>query len=120
MDQVAGLVWTMVAVVALLFAALTVSVVKLFGVNRELRKLNRTLQGLEARIGEQERQLAQVRAALDDRGGGDLFAPLVEAFKVFKSKGWAPALTLLGSHLFRSYLGRRRQKPLPSKGSSEE
>ncbi len=120
MDQVAGLVWTLVAVIAVLLFAVLAAVYKLWSVSKELAKLNKTLERLEGRVAEQERQLAEVRAALDTRGGGDAFGPFIEAFKAIKSKGWSGALTLLGTHLFRSYLGKRRQRSLPKTGAVEE
>jgi len=119
MDQVAVLVWIMIAVIAVLLFAVLAAVTKLWSVNRELQKITKSLDRLEGRISEQERQLAEVRASLD-RKGGDLFEPIMQAVHAFKTKGWAGALALLGGTLFRSYLGRRRQKALPTRGAVEE
>lgn len=119
MDEVAGLVWTMVAVIAVLMFAVLFAVSKLWSVSRELSKLNKTLERLETRVSEQERQLAEVKAAVSQRGG-DMFAPLLEVFESVKSKSWSKAITLLGSFVFRSYLGRRQQKSLPKSGAEKE
>lgn len=107
------LIWTLVFIIAVLLVVIVLVSVSLGQIKREFRSLNRTLDKLEARVGEQERQMAQVRSALERRGGGDLFAPIVEAVRALRSRGALSALTLIGSHLFRSYLGRRRQKSLP-------
>ncbi len=113
-NEPTGLILFLVAVVVILLSLFVAAVYKLWGISRELRKLTGTLERLEGRVAEQERQLAEVKAALDRRGG-DVFSPFVEAFQMVKSKGWMTALTMIGSHLFRSYLGKRRQKSLPER-----
>ena len=107
-----ALIWTLVVFFVAALAAFFVTAYKLWTVSRDLRALTLTLDRLEARVAEQERQVTELRSALVVRGG-DVFAPFVEVFQQVRSKGWAAALTLLGSHLFRSYLGKRRQKSLP-------
>jgi hypothetical protein len=120
MDQAAVLIWILVAIVAVLLFAFTWAVFSLVSIKAELGKVNKSLDKLDARIAEQERQIAEVRAAVSRSGGGDMFEPFLQAIQSFKSKGLVGALTLLGSHLFRSYLGRRRQKALPKGGATEE
>jgi hypothetical protein len=120
MDQAATLIWILVAIIVVFLFALLAAVYKLFSLSRELQKVGKTLDALEGRLSEQERQLAAVRSALDQRGTGDMFEPLLQAFQSFKTKGWMGALTLLGSYVFRSYLGRRKQKALPKGGATEE
>jgi hypothetical protein len=114
MNEAATLIWILVGIVVVLLLLFSWAVFSLVKVRMELGKLNKTLEGLEGRLGEQERRLAEVQASLDKKGG-DAFLPFVEAFQSFKTKGWLPALALLGGHLFRSYLGKRRQKALPPK-----
>lgn len=115
-----ALIWTLVAIIVFLLFAFSWAVYGLLSIKAELGKVNRSLDKLEGRVAEQERQLAEVRSALVGRGGGDMFEPLLQAFQTFKSKGLVGALTLLGSHVFRSYLGRKRQKALPKGGATEE
>ena len=107
------LIWTLVVLCAGLMLLLVLVTSSLGQIKREFRGLNKALDRLEARVGEQERQMAQVRSALESRGGGDLFAPLMDILRAVRSRGALSALTLIGSYLFRSYLGRRRQKSLP-------
>ena len=107
------LIWILVTLVVALIFLFVAAVYKLWGINRELQKLTKSIDKLDGRVAEQERQLAEVKAALDQGGGGDMFAPFLAAFQQVKSKGWMAALTVLGSHLFRSYLSKRRQKSLP-------
>ncbi len=106
------LIWILVVFVLVLFTALVWTAYKLRTISQDLQRLTKTLDKVESRVAEQERQLAEVRAALDRRGN-DMFSPFLEAFQQVKSKGWMAALTVLGSHLFRSYLSKRRQKSLP-------
>jgi hypothetical protein len=120
MGEPTFLLWTLIGIVFVLLLLLVFAASKLWSLARELQKLNQTLTKLDARLSEQERQLAEVRAALASRGSDGLLEPFVEAFKVFRSKGWLSALTMLGSHVFRSYLGKRRQRALPTKGTSGE
>lgn len=115
-----GLIWTLVAIIIVFLFVIAMAAFKLFSVSRELQKVHKALDKLEGRLAEQERQLAEVRSVLVDRGGGDFFEPFVQAIQSFKTKGWVGALTLLGSQLFRSYLGRKRQKALPKGGATEE
>ena len=112
-NEPTALIWTLVAFFIAALAAFFFTAYKLWTVSRDLRALAKTLDRLETRIAEQERQVLELRSALDRRGN-DMFAPFVEVFQQVRSKGWAAALTLLGSHLFRSYLGKRRQKSLPA------
>lgn len=108
-----ALIWILVAFFVAALAAFFMTAYKLFTVSRDLRALTKTLDRLEARVAEQERQVTELRTALDQRGG-DAFGPFVEIFQQVRSKGWGAALSLLSSHLIRSYLGKRRQKSLPA------
>jgi hypothetical protein len=117
MSEPTILIWTLVALVVVLMLGGVFAVYSLVKVRIELGRLHKTLERLEARVGDQERRLAELRASMEDRGG-DLFAPFVEVLKRFKSGGWVSALTVLGSHVFRSYLGKRRQKSLPARDDS--
>ena len=114
------LLWTLIGIVFVLLMLLAFAASKLWSLARELQRLNQTLTKLDARLSEQERQLAEVRAALVNRGSDGLLEPFVEAFKVFRSKGWMSAVAMLGSHVFRSYLGKRRQRALPAKDSPDK
>ncbi len=107
------LIWFLVAFVVVLLVALVMTAYKLWGITRELQKLTKSIDKLDGRVAEQERQLAEVKVALDQGGGDDTFAPFLAAFQQVKSKGWMAALTVLGSRLFRSYLTKKRQKSLP-------
>jgi hypothetical protein len=116
-NEPTALIWFLVVFFIAALAAFFITAYKLWTVSRDLKALTRTLDRLEARIAEQERQVSELRSALDRRGT-DVFAPFVEVFQQIRSKGWTAALSLLGSHLFRSYLGKRRQKSLPAKEDS--
>lgn len=116
MNQPSALIWTLVACVGLMLFALFLTAYKLRTVSSELRDLTKSLDRLDARLSEQERRLAEVRSSLSEQGD-DAFAPFVAVFQRLKSKGWLAAMSLIGSHLFRSYLGRRRSA-LPSKRDS--
>jgi hypothetical protein len=115
-----SLIWTLIGIVFVLLLVLAFAASKLWSLSRELQKLNQTLTKLDSRLTEQERQLAEVRAALASRGGDGLLEPFVEAFKMFRSKGWVSAVAMLGSHVFRSYLAKRRQRALPAKDSPDK
>lgn len=115
MSEPTALIWILIGTILVLLLVLLVVASKLISISRELKKLNGTLSGLEARVAEQEKRLEEVRSSLDQRGGGDMLTPFVEVFNSIRSKGWVAGLTLLGGHLFRSYLGKRRQRALPAK-----
>ena len=79
---------------------------------RELGKFVSTLDKLETRLNEQERQLAEIKRAVSEQKDDPITA-ILTAVKNWRSKGLIPALSLLGTQLFRAYLGKKRRKSLP-------
>lgn len=119
METPTALIWTMVAVIVVLLVFIAVFVANLNLLKKELAKTAKALDKLDARLGDQERHLQEIRAALDQKGA-DPIAGFVKAFRKWRTKGLVPALTLLGTQLFRAYLGKRRQKALPPMERSEK
>lgn len=102
----------MVAVIGVLMAALLTVALKMRDLRRDLKDMNRSLDRLERRIDHQEAQLDEIRSALAESRGGGL-EPIIDSWNALRSKGLVSALTLLGTHMFRTYLGKRRRKALP-------
>ena len=119
MEQPTFLMWTMAGVTVVLLIVVAVFAANLNLLKKELSKTAKALDKLDARLGDQERQLGEIRAALDQTGP-DPIAGFVRAFKKWRTKGLVPALTLLGTQLFRAYLRKRRLKALPPMERSEK
>lgn len=112
MDQFSGLVWMMFGVIAFLMVTLFVVSLKLRAIQRDLKQLDKSLDTLGRRLDQQQARLDEIRSALD-QGRGDAFGPILDIYKNLRTKGLVPALTLLGSFLFRTYLSKKRTKALP-------
>ena len=119
MEQPTFLMWTMAGVIVVLLVVVAVFAANLNLLKKELSKTAKALDKLDARLGDQERQLGEIRAALDQTGT-DPIAGFIKAFRKWRTKGLVPALTLLGTQLFRAYLGKRRRKALPPIERSEK
>ncbi len=107
------------ALIVVLLVVIAAFVARLGQLRKELAKTAKALEKLDARLGEQERQLIEIKGALD-KAGTDPIAGFIKAFRKWRTKGLVPALTLLGTQLFRAYLRQRRQKALPPMERSEK
>lgn len=110
--------WTLIAIIMVLLGLLTVIAVSLRNLRRELVKFSSALDKLETRLTDQERQLAEIRKAVSERKDDPITA-VINAVKKWRTKGLIPALSLLGTQLFRAYLGKKRRKSLPPVDGSE-
>jgi len=106
-------------VIVVLLVVIAVFVAHLMAIRKELAKTVKALGKLDARLAEQEQQLNEIRGALSERDT-DPFASLMDAIRKWRTKGLVPALTLMGTQLFREYLRKRRRKALPPMERSEK
>ena len=105
--------------IVVLLVVIAAVVAQLMALRKELAKTAKALEKLDARLGEQERQLNELRRSLDQTGT-DPITGFIKAFRKWRTKGLVPALTLLGTQLFRAYLSKRRRKALPPMERSEK
>lgn len=113
MEGVPFVIWVLMAIVLVLTTVLVTITVHLRNLRRDLRKFTKSIDKLESRLEDQERQLAEVKNILSQRKD-DPISAVIDAVKKWRTKGLIPALTLLGTQLFRAYLGKKRRKSLPS------
>ena len=113
MEDAPFVIWVLMAIVLVLMAVLVTITVHLRNLRRDLKKFTSAIDKLESRLEDQERQLAEVRNVLSQRRDDPITA-VIEAVKKWRTKGLVPALTLLGTQIFRAYLGKKRRKSLPS------
>jgi hypothetical protein len=102
-----GILSTVLVVGFLLLAAVV-------GLKKSLQRIEKQSAALEKKISEQEKQIAGLRAALDESSSADPLVDVVELFSDWKQKGPAKTLTAVAVKLFGSYLKRRKTKSLPA------
>ncbi len=112
MDEATSLVWAMVAIIGILLATLFTVSLKLRAVQRDLKQLGKSLDSLENRLVQQEARLSDIRASML-QGQTSGLEQVIDALRSLRTKGLIPALSMLGMHLFRTYLSKRRQRALP-------
>lgn len=108
----------LLVVIVVLGAALVIVSALMLNVMRSLRanigKLEKQVQNLQQEISRQQQNLDAVRAVLD-RKPEDPFLHVLQAIERYRSRGFVPAITLVGVRLFKSYLnGKARRKTLPA------
>ncbi len=117
--EVPGLLIVLIAVFCgLLFVGVILLASALSGMRKQVESLQGKLDKIDGRLQQQEKEIAGLRAELDDRPS-DLMKGVVSAIKDFKAKGLVPALTVLGTTLFKAYLKKRKQRALPPAEDTE-
>lgn len=99
-------------------AALTFSVVK--NLRKELLGLEKQVEGLQATLLRQQQNLDALSAVIQKKSD-DPFLGVLQTVDRYRSRGFLPAVALVGVRLFKSYLNSRaRRKALPVLDKSEE
>jgi cell division protein FtsB len=107
----------LLVVIVLLGAALVVVAMLMLNVVKGLRasvsSLEKKVEGLQAEIAHQQQNLEAVRAVIEKRQD-DPFLSVLQTVDRYRSRGFLPAIALVGVRLFKSYLsGKARKKALP-------
>lgn len=104
--------WLLMSIIMVLTTLLIVITISLRNLRRDLGKFTKSIEKLETRLSDQEQQLAEIKTVLSQKRD-DPITTAIEAIKNWRTKGLIPALSLLGTQLFRAYLVRKRRKSLP-------
>lgn len=108
---------TLLIVIVLLGAGLVVVSMLMLNVVKGLRSavgsLEKKVEGLQTELLHQQQNLDAVRAVLEKKQD-DPFLGVLQTVDRYRSRGFLPAIALVGVRLFKSYLnGRARRKALP-------